>query len=435
MAAETKDLRIDVQEPASWSRRLLITVPGERVQRTRKSVASQFAGKVRLPGFRQGKTPTSMIEKQFAGQIEQETVDRLIQEAYREALEGGEFNPITQGQVEKVEYEPGSDLTFEVHFEVAPKVEIGTVSGFTVERTDVQVGEEEVDAVLERVRTERSVLHPVEDESNPDYGDQVTVEMTDLDAAEEEGAEEETEEDRTYRFVLGEGQAIPDIEEAIRTLTVGQDNEFTVRFPEDFPDPEQAGVEQRLRIRLASLSRREMPELDDDFAKSLGDFEDMAALRARILEDLRTDAERRTEADLRAQLVKQVVDANPFDVPDSMVQRWIDFSSGLVDNAGKRRPLTPEQEEQFSQYREIMRPQGEAAVKRMMVVEALAEREGLRATEDDVDARVEELAQQHERTPGEVWLELERSGQLQVLENEIVEEKVFDYLKQQNAVS
>lgn len=435
MAAETKDLRIDVQEPASWSRRLSITVPSERVQRTRKSVASQFAGKVRLPGFRQGKTPTSMIEKQFAGQIEQETVDRLIQEAYREALEGGEFNPITQGQVEKVEYEPGSDLVFEVQFEVAPKVEIGTVSGFTVERNEVQVGEEEVDAVLERVRTERSVLHPVEDETHPDYGDQVTVEMTDLDAAEDEDAEEETEEDRTYRFVLGEGQAIPDIEEAIRTLSVGQENEFTVRFPEDFPDPEQAGVEQRLRIRLASLSRREMPELDDDFAKSLGDFEDMAALRARILADLRTDAERRVEADLRAQLVKQVVDANPFDVPDSMVQRWIDFSSGLVDNTGKRRQLTPEQEEQFSQYREIMRPQGEAAVKRMMVVEALAEREGLRATEDDIDARVEELAQQHDRTPGEVWLELERSGQLQVLENEIVEEKVFDYLKQQNAVS
>lgn len=434
MAAETKDLRVDVQEPASWSRRLLITVPSERVQRTRKSVASQFAGKVRLPGFRQGKTPTSMIEKQFAGQIEQETVDRLIQEAYREALEGREFNPITQGQVDKVEYEPGNDLTFEVQFEVAPKVEIGTVSGFAVVRDQVAVGEEEVDAVLERVRTERAVLHPVEDDTHPDYGDEVTVEMTDLNAAEEEG-EEETEEDRTFRFALGEGQAIPDIEEAIRTLSVGQENEFTVRFPEDFPDPEQAGVEQRLRIRLASFRRREMPELDDDFAKSLGDFEDIAALRVRILEDLRTDAERRSEADLRAQLVKQVVDANPFDVPDSMVQRWIDFSSGLVDNTGKRRPLTPEQEEQFSQYREIMRPQGEAAVKRMMVVEALAEREGLRATEDDIDARVEELARQHDRTPGDVWLELERSGQLQVLENEIVEDKVFDYLKQQNAVS
>lgn len=433
MAAETKDLRVEVQEPASWSRRLSITVPRERVQRTRQSVAAQFASKVRLPGFRQGKTPAGMVEKQFAGQIEQETLDRLIQEAYREALEGGEYNPITQGMIDKVEYEPGTDLTFEVQFEVTPKVEIGTVSGFTVERAAMEVGDDEVDAVLERIRLERGMLHPVEDaEAKPDYGDEVTVEMTDLD---EDPADADPDEDRAFRFVLGEGQAIPDIEEAIRTLSLGQEGEFTVRFPEDFPDPEQAGQEQRLRIQLNEFKHRELPELDEEFVKTLGDFENIGALRERILSDLRADAERRTEADVRAQLVKQVVDANPFEVPESMVARWVDYTSGLVDNRGKRRQLTPEQEEQFSQYRQIMRPQAEAAVKRMMVVEALAEREGIRATEDDVDARVEELAQQHGRTPGDVWLELERSGQLQVLENEIVEDKVFDYLKQQNAVS
>lgn len=433
MAAETKDLRIDVQEPASWSRRLSITVPRERVQRTRQSVAAQFAGKVRLPGFRQGKTPAGMVEKQFAGQIEQETLDRLIQEAYREALEGGEYNPITQGMIDKVEYEPGSDLTFEVQFEVTPKVEIATVSGFTVERAAMEVGDDEVDAVLERIRLERGMLHPVDDaEAKPDYGDEVTVEMTDLD---EDPADADPDEDRAFRFVLGEGQAIPDIEEAIRTLSLGQEGEFTVRFPEDFPDPEQAGQEQRLRIQLNEFKHRELPEIDEEFVKTLGDFENIEALRERILSDLRADAERRTEADVRAQLVKQVVDANPFEVPDSMVARWVDYTSGLVDNTGKRRQLTPEQEEQFSQYRQIMRPQAEAAVKRMMVVEALAAREGIRATEDDIDARVEELAQQHGRTPGDVWLELERSGQLQVLENEIVEDKVFDYLKQQNAVS
>jgi trigger factor len=432
MAAEQNDLRVSVQEPQSWSRRLSITVPRERVQRTRTSVTSRLAGNLRLPGFRKGHTPRSLVEKQFGAQIEQETLDRLIQEAYREALSTTELNPITQGQVGNIQYEPGTELTFDVEFEVQPAVTLDRVGGFVVARPSAEVGEEEVDSILERIRAERAVLHPVEDGSKPDWGDEVTVEITDRDAPPAEG---EDAASRTYRFALGEGQAIPDVEEAIMTLAPGEEADFDVRFPEDFPDEAQRGQEQHLHIKLTSLGRRELPEADDEFARSLGDFEDMAALRARVLDDLRADASRRAEAAVRDGLLGQLLEANPFDVPQSMVERYIAFSAGLVDNRGNERQLTPEQAEQFSQYREIMRPQAEATVKRMLVVETLADREGLRATEDDLDARVQELAEKNGRTPTDVWLELERSGQLQALENEITEDKVFDYLKSQSTVS
>ncbi len=423
--AEPNDLLVTVQEPRSWSRRLIVTVPQERVQRTRRSVAQKVAGSVRLPGFRKGKTPSNLVERQFAPQIEQETLDRVIQDAYREALDQSGFHPITQGMVENVQYEERSDLVFEVEFEVQPEPKLERINGFHVVRPSLEVGEAEVDSVLERLRVDRAVMHPLDQGARAETGDEVTVEITDLD---EEGAEAQP-----YRFALGEGQAIPDIEAAILSLGVGEEGDFTARFPDDFPDEAQRGNEQRLHLKLLTGRRRELPEMDDELARSLGDFADVGALRERILQDLKEDAGKRAENELRSHLVQQIVEANPFDVPDSMVDRYLDFMTGTGER--DKRPRDAEQEERISQFREALRPQAEASLKRMLVVETLADREGLRATQDDVDARVEQIATQQGRTPSQVWLELEKSGQLQALENEITEDRVFQYLVSQNNVA
>jgi trigger factor len=132
-----------------------VTVPADRVKRTRVSVTEQIARNARLPGFRKGKLPTTLIERQFGPSIDQETVDRTIQEAYREALESQGLNPISQGRVEKVEYERGSDLSFEVDLEVRPEIELSRTSGFQVTRPTTELGDDDVDSVLERLREER----------------------------------------------------------------------------------------------------------------------------------------------------------------------------------------------------------------------------------------------------------------------------------------
>jgi trigger factor len=430
MSAATSELKIEIQEPKSWSRRVSVTVPPERVQRTRRAVADQIARNVRLPGFRKGHVPQRVLEKQFGASIEQETVERVIQETYREALEREGLRPISQGMIDNVHYhDDNQELRYEVEFEVQPEVTLSQLSGFTAERPSEEVGEDEVDSVLERLRDERGVWQPRSEGEKPDWTDQVLVEIT---PRPEEGSEEETETN-TYRFVLGEGQAIPEIEQSIMTLAPGEEGDFTVHFPEDFADPEQAGKEQHLHIKLMSVQQKDVPELDDEFARSLGDFEDLTALRARILEDLREEATRRAEGEVRGQLVAQILEANPFDVPGSMVERYLDMMTGQSEE--DRAKLTDEQREQISQWREALRPQAEEGMKRIMVVERVAADQGLTATQDEIDARVEELAEKHGQTPAQVWLQLEKTGQLQALESEITEEKVFTYLKAQNTVS
>lgn len=432
MPAETSDLSIAVQEPSAWSRRLAITVPADRVQRLRGEVTRQLAQSARLPGFRKGKLPQSLIERQFGASIDQETIDRTIQSAYREALESEGLSPITQGKVDKIEYQRGEPLSFEVELEVRPEVQLARTGGFSVQRPTLEVGDEDVDAVLERLRDERADWQALPEGQKPAAEDRVTVEITALEG--EDGAEPDGEA-RTYRFVLGEGQAIPSVEEAIMSLATGEEGDFDVRFPDDFPDETRRGQEQKLHIKVTEASAKVLPELNDELAAQVGDFENLEALRARILEDLQADATQRGDAEVRRQLVDQIIEANPFELPASMVERYLDEITGHSHEGEHQHNHTPEEEAEIARARASLRPQAEWSIKRLLIIDSLADAEGLRATQDDIDQRVEELASRHERTATEVWLQLEKSGQLEVLEREITEEKVFQHLLAQNTVA
>lgn len=417
MALQGSDLKIAVAEPRSWARRLTITVPAEHVQQERREVARRLARRVRLPGFRQGKVPAHVLEKRFGPAIDQEAIEHLIGEAYREALQRESLQPITQGEVENLSYEPGSDLTFDVEFEIRPEIELTRLGGFTVERKVAEVTEEDVDRVVQRLREQNAVWHPLEDEA-PVVGDRVVVEITPL------GGEGESAP-RTYEVVLGEGQAVESVEEAIRTLKPGEENEFTLLLPDTESEEEGAMREDRARIRLVEAQRPELPELDDDFAKSVGDFDRLDVLRSRIREDLEKEAESEAEREVRGKLLEEIIQANPFDVPESLIRQYVD-----------RIVQTPrgEQTEKSAEIYEVMRPAAEQALRRMMVIERVAELQGLHATTEEVDARVEEIALRNERPVGEVWSQLQKSGQLGMIEEQITEDKVFEYLKSQSTI-
>jgi len=392
-------------------------VPGERVQRERQEVARRLAKRIRIPGFRQGKVPTNVVERQFGAAIDQEALERVVSEAYREALEREQFQPITQGEVENIDYSPGSDLTFDVEFEIRPVIELERLGGFEIRRERPDVTEEEVDRVIERVREQQAVWHPVEDES-PLVGDMVAVEITPLG----EGAEEA--KPRQYQIVLGEGEAVPSVEEAIRTLKPGEEQEFTLELP-DPEGGEGATREDRARIKLIEARRPELPELDDEFARSVGDFEDLATLRSRVREDLEKEADAEAERGVRQRLLDAIIEANPFDVPDSLVNQYL------------QRLISPRQgadSERVAEAMEMARPAAEHALRRIMVIERVAELEGLHATSAEVDDRVEEIAERQGRPVGEVWAQLQKSGQLSRLEEEITENKVFEYLKSQSTI-
>ena len=308
MALDPSNLSIDLEEQDAWRRRLTVTVPAGSVQTERGKIIQKLGGRLKLPGFRKGKIPTQVVEQRFGPAVDQELLDKVIGDAYRQALQIESLEPISEGQVEDVDYKPREDLKFSISFDIQPIVTLERLGGFSITRPKIDVAEEEITRVLDRLRDQAGVWKPVED-GKPEEGNLTTLEIQRLEDGEPAG------ESRPYEIVLGDGEAIPEVEDAVRTLTVGETGEFTVTFPEDFPDEDRRGEKQQLRISLQSKKEKELPALTDEFAVSMGDFEDVSALKARVQEDLEREAEDQAESTVRAQLVEGLLEANPFQIP------------------------------------------------------------------------------------------------------------------------
>lgn len=419
MSQATTNLQISVEETAAWSRKLVITVPEGRVRSARAKVAKQLSKRVRIPGFRKGKVPLSHLESRFGAEIDRQTQQKVIDAAFSEAVKAKELEPISAPRVAKLSYDPDSELTFEVMFDIRPEVKLDRLGGFRLSRPEVTVGEEEIDAQLGMLRQQQALWKPVE--RKPAAGDSVEVTITPLEAEASEA------EGQPYRFTLGEGRAIADVEGAIMTLEPGSAAEFTVTFPEDFEDEEQRGKSRRLRIELKQVLEQELPPLDDALARSLGDFEDLEALREAVGKDLRHHKEQEVEAKLDHEIVESILQANPFEVPDSMIERYLDALVGP--------PPEDADPDAVDEARERARPAAEWGIKRTLMIQRVAELEGLEATKEDVQERLQQLAKRMGRQVGEVRAKMAKSGELRDLERRITEEKVFGYLKEQSEIT
>jgi trigger factor len=363
--------------------------------------------------------PKQVVQSRFGAALRQEAVDRLINEAYRTALAVEDLRPISEGDVQEVIYEPQQDLIFHIAFDVQPQIEVSRLSGFAVERPVVDVTDQHVDDVIGRIREQNGVWEPVE-EGAPEDKDMVSVKVRRID----EGAEDA--EARDYDFILGQGDAIPQIEEAIRGLAIGEQGEFDVTFPDDFPDESRRGEVERVEILLSARKVLALPDLDDDFAKQVGEFEDLATLRARVHEDLVKDASDQSESVVRGRLLDFLSEANPFEVPASMVDRYAESILGEQPGLDAEKKV---------EIMETLRPEAEKAVKRFIHIDKIAETQNLGATEEDLDARIEEIAEKNNTDPAKVYAELQKAGRLEALERELTEGKVFDFLKAQSEIT
>ena len=396
-----------------------VTIPAAVVAEEERRAAATLAQRVKLKGFRKGRVPASVIESRFAGSLRQEALDKLVNRAYRQALEVENLRPISDGELEDLSYEPRSDLTFSIAFDVQPVIELARLGGFAVERPLARVGDEHVSEMLEGIRRQNGAWAPAT-EGPPQDQDLVEVHVRRLDDA------DGPSEGKEYELVLGEGQAIPDIEAGIKTLEPGATGAFDVTFPQDFPDEDRRGVTERVELKLKGRKVLQLPELDDALARQVGDFESLEELRARIRSDLQKEAEQQAEAVVRGRLLDLVLDANPFEVPRSMVDRYVE---GVL---GEQPGIPPER---MQEIREGVAPEAERAVKRLLVIDRIAQTQGLDATEADIDEAISDIAERSGAAPEKVYANLQKAGRLESLERELTERKVFDFLKSQSEIT
>ena len=400
-------------------RYIQVSVPAEAVKDAEEKAARRYASTVRLPGFRPGKAPATVVRKKFGEAIRQEALESLVREAYQEFVEKESIKVAAQPHVHDLKFEEGKPLTFELHLEVRPTIELARTNGFRIQRPALTVTDDQVTHQLEHVRDEKATWAPVTEKPQP--GDMVNVQIATATGA----ADSDAGEGKSYPLELGAGQAIPGIEELIMSATPGETVERPVRWPEDFPDEAQRGQTKTVRITLNEVKRKAAPPLDDALAREVGDFESLEALKTAVRTDLQRHAEQEAEANVRQQLIDQIVSANAFDVPKSWIQQF-------VQNYAEAYQIPEDQREQFAGE---FRSMAERQIRRDLVIETIAEKEGLTATEKDLDDRIAEQAEKRGANPGQIYAQLEKSGRLKEMERSITEEKVFKWLLDRNDVS
>jgi len=396
------------EEPGATS--LAVVVPLEHVREAEERATTAYRQRARLPGFRRGKAPATIVKKQFGNDIRNDVLEQLIRESWQVALKQEGLQPIADPHIHNLKWDPDTPVTFEFHVEVRPVIALERLGGFRVTRTMAAVTEDQVTAQLNDLREQRAPWVPVTGEA-PKPKDLVSVTVaTRADTA--------VTDPQEYQVVLGDGRAIPQLEERIMELMPGQSRDTTVRFPDDFADEAKRGQTRDIRVTLHEVKRQSLSELDDAFAREVGDFESLAALRQAVRDDLEKDAAREADARVRSAIIEQIVAANQVAAPRPLVDRRL---AAFAQAYG-----IPE--DRLEQFTKEFRPIAEAQVRRDLVLDQVVERQHLAVTPADLDQRVAELAQRRSVTPAELRASLEKAKRLRDLEHTLLEEKVFGYL-------
>ncbi len=395
----------------------------------------KISKKVNIPGFRKGKAPRVLVERHVGKEyLKEEALDLLVPEAYFEAVRESGIEPIDKPKVDIVQVEENKPVIFKATVEVKPEVKLGDYTGLKVEKHKTEVTDEEVQAELERLRQRHAQLVNVE-EGPAQSGDITVIDFEGF----VDGVAFPGGTGTDYSLELGSGTFIPGFEDQLVGSAVGETREISVTFPDNYHSPELAGKDAKFKVEVKGIKRKELADLDDEFAKDVSEFETLQELKNSILNRLKEAAERQAGERIKDQLVEKAVENAEVDVPEIMIQQKIDY---MLDSFSQRLRMQGLNLDDYLKYtnssieaiRKDYRPAAEKSVKIDLVLEAIAAKENVEATDEDIEARVAEMAARYNSEPAVFKQWLENAGNLEPLKKSIVIDKTVDFLQEKAVI-
>ena len=423
---------IDVSETR---KNLVVEIPSTVVDAEIDKVARDYSRAARIPGFRPGKVPPKVVRQRFRDQILHDVAHGLIPRAVDEALRERGVEPVNTPDIRDVVVEEGQPLKFTASFETVPAIDPGDYANLTLRRKDIAVDEAAVDQALSRLQDRAARYEPVEGRGVT-MGDSVVLDLKrtaatppDDTAAASDDGQTHTDRHENVTVDIGATANPPGFDEALTGLEAGSSKTFDVHYPADYAVQELAGTTVTYDVTVKAIRKRVVPALDDELAKDLGAFESLDALRTRVREDLEHEARHEAERETRADLLRQLAARITFDVPSSLVDREIDrrveeFVRRLVEQQ-----IDPTKANiNWEEFRERQREAAEEAVRGALVLDEIARRDSLTATDEEMDAEIERYAERSGRTPAAVRARLEKEGGLARLYTGLRREKTMEFL-------
>jgi trigger factor len=422
-------MKADLVDVNETRKTLTIEVPSDLVDAAIDKVAREYSRKVRIPGFRPGKAPARVIKQRFKDQILHEASHDLIPRAIDAALHEKGVEPVSQPEVPHIHVVEGQPLTFSASFDTLPAFDPGDLSEIALVRPSGAIADEAVDNSLQRLRDRAARFETVDGRGVID-GDIVTVDLTRTDAS---GA---SDTHKDVAIEMGAAANPPGFDSQLQGLEVGAEKSFAIDFPADYPSGELAGTTVSYTVAVKGLKRRVLPELDDEFAKDMGEFESLGALRARVREDLEHEGKHAAERALRGDLMKALATRVPFEVPASLIEREIDrrleeFAGRLMDQNVDPRQAGID----WAAFRESQKEPAKEAVASALVLDELARREQLVVSDEEVEQEIGRYAERVGRASAAVRAALEKEGGLSRVRSGLRREKSIDFVMSRAKIS
>jgi trigger factor len=414
-------MKVAVEELERCKRKLVVEAPADVVKQEWERAYGRVQKHARLPGFRRGHVPRSLVKVHFSDDVRREVAEHLIPDVYRRALSEAQIEPVNEPELTDLKLEEGAPLSFVAVVEVKPTIELGDYKQLDVQHAPRPVTSAEIDETLAGMREQQAQFVNVERAAAP--GDLVIVDYTlSLDG-------ETPQSQSGYAFVVGDGSVLPEVDQAVVGLQRGEQRDVPVRLAEDHRREELRGKRGSASVKLMEVKEKVLPDLNDDFARSLGEFETLEALRAEVVRQLEARRAAEDRHALDDKIVAALLDKHEFVVPESLVMRQVAHQVEHGRERLRRQGVDPDGVKwDYGKLLTELRPGAERAVRRALLLEAIAEREALTPGEADVDAEVEKLAAASRRPAPAIRRMMEKSGDLDALRHGLRERQTLDFL-------
>jgi trigger factor len=405
-----------------------VEIPAELLSLEANRVTTEFARQAQVPGFRPGKIPTSVIRNRFAKEIQEEVVTRVLGTSFREVMEQKGLEPVGEPIVEHVDpFIIGAPMKFKARFEVKPHIELGEYRGLEIEKPAIEVTDTDVEAMIERMRLSVSHLRPIIERGAED-GDVAMIEITSTP----EGGEPQTQQGE---ITIGEEGALPELQEALQGMKPDDEPKtFSRTFGDDAVREEWKGQTVHFEVAMKALAQRDKPDVNDEFAKSVGGWETVDEMREKITGDIRGHREMEALRFLRSQAGERLLALHEFEVPEALVEDELgkslnNYARYLVSQGVNLETSGLD----WRKLGEEFRPEAVKRVKRSLILEAIAKKENVAVSDVEVDAEIRRAAREQDRDFADVKHHLKHDGGYEALRASMAQDRALELVLRESS--
>ena len=413
---------------SNTKREIQVEIPVEEVNRETDTLIQKYQKLARLPGFRRGHVPASIIRQRFSEDIKTEVVDALVPRYFRREADKQGLIPVSQPRVTDLHIHEGEPLRFKASFDVLPEIKVEGYKELRAEKHEIVVTEQEVEEALKNLQEQHATFTTVEGTTLAE-GDFAQVS---LDGTPKDGEGKPVHMDEIL-VEIGGKNTMPEFTENLRGASAGDERTFDVVYPEDFSDKRLAGKTLTYTVKVHATKQKNLPELNEEFAKQLGEFANLDEVRKRIREGMEADRKHEAEREAKDKLVAELIRRNDFEVPEGLIDRQIDLrlERGLRALAAQGMKAEDIKKMDFNRLRAGQREQAVQEVKASLLLDKVADAENLQVSDGEIDREVEMLAKQSKQTAEAIRARLTGDGALDRIRNRIRNDKTLDFLYHQ----